>query len=175
MIKKVIIGLLIAGGLFVGSAFVVGMIEGIKSGISGTTTVETTEEVKEQPKEEIKEESKVEEVKEELPESNTTNMVNHLIKKAAEDKENNLVSEEEALEYIKDKFNNNNIFQDNKTMENFIYYGRVLEKSENKTLSSIGTDSIQLVKYVYRGVEKINDISTQSNLEQIEKGLKQLN
>lgn len=174
MKKKILIGLLIAGGLFFGSAIITGAIEGIKQGLEGTP--EVVEQVKEET-EQVKEETEqvIEEVKEQLPEANTTKMVDYLIKKATEDKENNLVTEEEALNYIKDKFNNNTIFQDNETMEKFMYYGRVLENSENETIANIGTDSVQVVKYIYRGYETIEDIATQSNLEQIEKGLKELN
>lgn len=49
-----------------------------------------------------------------------------------------------------------------------MYYGALLEYSnEDKIIKKLGLDSEQVVKYIYRKVEKVEDSSTQSNLEQI--------
>ena len=59
-------------------------------------------------------------------------------------------------------------------MEDAIYYGALLEYSCNDNLKELGMDTVQAVKYVYRNVEKIEDISTQENLKQITKNLNSL-
>lgn len=55
-----------------------------------------------------------------------------------------------------------------------MYYGYLLEygyKDTNKAYAELGMDAYQVVKYVYRGAEKVEDISTQENLKQIVKDL----
>ena len=41
----------------------------------------------------------------------------------------------------------------------------------NEHMKKLGNDSVQVVKYVYTNVKKIDDESTQSNLVQIKKSL----
>ena len=43
-----------------------------------------------------------------------------------------------------------------------------------KTVNALGTDAVQMVKYVYRGAEKADDDSTISNIKQVKESLKQL-
>ncbi len=106
-------------------------------------------------------------------ESNTSDSVDLLINKAKEDiKKASDTDLKTALSFIKD--NIENLYKDNKTMENAIYYGALLEYSNKDILKDIGMDTVQAVKYVYRNVEKIEDISTQENLKQIKENLNKL-
>ncbi len=110
---------------------------------------------------------------EKIPASNTSEMVDYLIKKGKKESNDNLKSE--AIQFVKD--NINNLFRNNKTMENAIYYGSILEYSypTNSTESNIGQDLVQAIKYVYRGTESETDISTQENIKQIKESLNMLN
>ena len=67
-----------------------------------------------------------------------------------------------------------NYFESNEVMEKTMYYGYLLEygyKNKNNNYADLGMDAYQVVKYVYRGAEKVEDISTQENLKQIAKDL----
>lgn len=86
----------------------------------------------------------------------------------------------EAIKFINDNYNN--YWTDNETMHKTMYYGSLLELSkkdkakENQkgidyVIYSLGGNAVQVVKYVYRKVEKAEDTSTQSNLKQIKKSL----
>ena len=68
---------------------------------------------------------------------------------------------------------NPNFYKDNKTMEKTMYYGGLLEYWEkgDEVYRTLGMDTTQAVKYVYRGAEKASDDSTKSNLSQIQKSL----
>lgn len=59
-----------------------------------------------------------------------------------------------------------------------MYYGYYLERGFKDTAPNdyynLGMDSYQVVKYVYRGVEKVEDEATQANLSQIKKSLEGL-
>jgi len=48
------------------------------------------------------------------------------------------------------------------------------EYSTAKLLNELGTDSIQMVKYVYRGIEKPDDSATISNIKQVKKSIEGL-
>lgn len=102
---------------------------------------------------------------------NTSEAVDELILKGKNDSKN--VTEDDIKEAIKFINNNyNKYWVDNETMQRTLYYGALLEySSENKDIKELGLDSVQVIKYVYRGLEKIEDESTQSNLEQIKKSL----
>ena len=67
-------------------------------------------------------------------------------------------------------------------MHKGMYYGSLLEyakkdkakenpKGIDGKIYDLGVDTVQVIKYVYRGVDKIEDDSTQANLRQIEKSL----
>lgn len=107
---------------------------------------------------------------------NTSQKVDEIAKKAKEDAEN-ITSEKqkEALQHIKN--NKSNFFKNNEVMEQSMYYGYLLEyayKNSDKNYAKLGQDVYQAIKYVYRGIEKVEDSSTQENLQQIEKDLKQI-
>lgn len=113
-------------------------------------------------------------------ESNTNEMVTHLVKKGREKAKNATESDlAEALQYIEK--NIDNCFNNNETMENFIYYGSLLEyyydeeKVGSDIRGEIGMDAVQLVKYVYREVEFPTDDATLSNLKQVKEGLAKIN
>lgn len=82
----------------------------------------------------------------------------------------------EAIKFISDNYNN--YWTDNETMHKAMYYGSLLEcakkdkakenqKGIDYVIYSLGKDTVQVVKYVYRKSDKIEDPATQSNLEQI--------
>ncbi|NRT88719.1 hypothetical protein [Clostridium beijerinckii] len=86
----------------------------------------------------------------------------------------------EAIKFISNNYNN--YWVDNETMHKTMYYGSLLEcakkdkakenqKGIDYAIYSLGEDTVQVVKYVYRKVEKVEDSSTQSNLRQIKKSL----
>ena len=105
-------------------------------------------------------------------------MVDYLYYEVKDDIEKNGFSDEikdEAVQFLVDNYPN--YFTDNETMEKTMYYGYYLErgfKDSNSSYSNLGTDAYQAIKYVYRGVEKVEDEATQSNLEQIKKSLEEL-
>ena len=109
-------------------------------------------------------------------ESNTSQKVDKIMLKAKEDSK--MITEDikkEAMEFIRN--NKSNFYKDNETMEKAIYYGYLLERAyekNDKKYANLGMDVYQAVKYVYRGVEKIDDVATQENLKQIEKDLEKI-
>lgn len=117
-------------------------------------------------------------------EPNTTAAVDEIVNKGKEDASK--ASEEDikkAIQFINDNYNN--YWTDNETMHKGMYYGSLLEYAkrdkakENRegldyTIYSLGEDTVQVIKYIYRGVDKIEDDSTQANLRQIEKSLKNI-
>lgn len=78
---------------------------------------------------------------------------------------------DKLVKYISDT--NPDFYKDNSTMEKAMYYGYLLEYWENgeEPYRTLGMDTSQAIKYVYRGAEKTSDESTKSNLEQIQKSL----
>ena len=92
--------------------------------------------------------------------------------------------------YVDDKsqFDSNDNMEDIMTKGGFLYqYGKdtmdILESagkqeskeySTAKLLNELGTDSIQMVKYVYRGIEKPDDSATISNIKQVKKSIEGL-
>lgn len=102
-----------------------------------------------------------------------------------------------GLQYIKDiskyvenetQFDNDANMEDIMTKGGFLYqYGKdtmdILENagkqeskeySTAKLLNELGTDSIQMVKYVYREIEKPDDSATISNIKQVKKNIEGL-
>ncbi len=115
----------------------------------------------------------------EVPEPNTSAMVDYLYYEVKDDIEKNGFSDEikdEAVQFLVDNYPN--YFTDNETMEKTMYYGYYLERGFKDTAPNhyynLGMDAYQTVKYVYRGVEKVEDEATQANLEQIKESLQEL-
>lgn len=138
---------------------------------------ETTQQIQE-VNETTETETKVEEEKE-VPEPNTSAMVDYLYYEVKDDIEKNGFSDEikdEAVQFLVDNYPN--YFNDNETMEKTMYYGYYLERGFKDTAPNnyynLGMDAYQTVKYVYRGVEKVEDEATQANLSQIKKSLEGL-
>ena len=103
------------------------------------------------------------------PESNTSAMVDSIISKARDDAAS--LTEEKAKEAFTAIYDSYpDFFTDNETMEKLMYYGALLEygyEGKNDAFYNLGMDTVQAIKYVYRGVEKIEDEATQENLNQI--------
>lgn len=78
---------------------------------------------------------------------------------------------EEAISFIRDTYPN--YFDNETTMEKMMYYGNLLSYAfdESDPKAILGTDANQVVKYVYRGAEAVDDTGTQENLNQIQKDL----
>lgn len=73
----------------------------------------------------------------------------------------------EACQYIIDSYPD--CFTDSETMEKVMYCGFLLQYGyEDGPVGDLGQNVEQAVKYVYRGVETVDDDATQINLEQIE-------
>ena len=104
-------------------------------------------------------------------EPNTSAAVDEIVLMAKEHSPNATDIEiKEAVKFINENYNN--YWTDNSLMEKTMYYGALLEYSnKNKDIKNLGTDTVQVVKYVYRKAEKVEDSSTQSNLIQIKKSL----
>ncbi|WP_418775955.1 hypothetical protein [Intestinibacter bartlettii] len=102
-----------------------------------------------------------------------------------------------GVQYIKDigeYVDNKSQFDSNDNMEDIMTKGSFLEQygkdtmdilesagkqeskeySTAKLLNELGTDSIQMVKYVYRGIEKPDDSATISNIKQVKKSIEGL-
>ncbi len=107
---------------------------------------------------------------------NTSAMVDDIARKAkAAAQTIDETSTKEAIEYIKSI--HPNYFVDNKTMEQTMYYGYLLEyayTNVNEDYANLGMDISQAIKYVYRGAEKVEDSGTQENLKQIEESLNKI-
>lgn len=59
-------------------------------------------------------------------------------------------------------------------MEQAIYNGALVEyyyTDKNDVRAEVGADTVQSVKYVYRGVETVLDDATQENIQQIREGI----
>lgn len=104
-------------------------------------------------------------------EKNSTAMVDKLGFLAMEDAET--VSDqqlEEAVDFLSETYPE--YFDTPELMEKTMYYGYLLDyayEDDNDDHSKLGNDAYQAVKYVYRGIEDVEDESTQTNLEEISK------
>lgn len=80
----------------------------------------------------------------------------------------------EAVDYISKNYSV--CFESNESMELMMYYGGLLDYGckDGSVEKDIGTDSVQVAKYVYRGAEAVDDDGTQENIRQIQEGLKTL-
>lgn len=105
-------------------------------------------------------------------EPNSSAAVDEILSKAKSDCMPNGVYNEADKEYALNRIRELNYayYTDRGTMELVMYLGRILEVSPDEGISTLGSDVIQSVKYVYRNAEKVEDESTQGNLEQVKKG-----
>lgn len=110
-------------------------------------------------------------------ETGTSARIDEIAVQAKRDSNNiNESIKSEAVSFIKN--NRKNFYKDIETMEKAIYYGYLLEyafEDSDKDLANLGQDVYQAIKYVYRGVENIEDEATQENLRQIEEDLQKIN
>lgn len=120
---------------------------------------------------------------------NSTERLDDILNKAKKDAEifsyDIVPYSEEALDYINN--NKDNLHKDNDTMEKVMYYAYFITSyiEENarditsldeiqKAIYEIGNDSIKAVKYVYRGAEKIEDETTQQNINSVKENLEKV-
>ena len=110
-------------------------------------------------------------------ETGTSARVDEIAIQAKRDSNNvNESIKSEAVSFIKN--NRKNFYKDTETMEKAMYYGYLLEyafEDSDRDLANLGQDVYQAIKYVYRGVENIEDEATQENLRQIEEDLQKIN
>ena len=110
-------------------------------------------------------------------EKGTSAKVDEIALQAKQDADSmNELIKNEAVSFIKN--NRKNFYKDSETMEQAMYYGYLLEyafRDSDKDLARLGQDVYQAVKYVYRGVENVEQESTQENLKQIEEDLQRIN
>ena len=107
--------------------------------------------------------------------SNTTAKVDQLIAQAKTDAESadGLALASEAWNWIVNFVPE--WYSSNEIMEEAIYNGALVEyyfTGKNDIRAAVGTDTVQAVKYVYRGVETVTANSTQENIQQIKEGIK---
>lgn len=122
-------------------------------------------------------------------EENTTARVDEIQGKALDDAEN--ISEEDAVTLMEDALeyiaaNVDNFYISNEVMEKALYYGSwiyfyIEHESPAETYDElpddiaawwdIGWNTAKAIKYVYRGTESIEDLTTQNALETIKKYL----
>lgn len=183
--KKLSILLIVSIVAFVGSTTFYGIVQSPKSKAKYEASQKSKEEEKSQKELAEAEKKADEEVYKSddrftiTSEANTNDAVDEIYYKA---KENSVKAKEddikEAIKFIADNYNN--YWMDNETMHKTMYYGSLLECAERDkakdnqkgldyTIYSLGEDAVEVVKFVYRKAEKVDDTSTQSNLEQIKK------
>lgn len=106
-----------------------------------------------------------------VKEENTSSAVDELVLRGKENSKNATEDDiKEAIKFINDNYDN--YWTDNETMHKGMYYGSLLEYAKHDAdTENLGMDTVQVIKYIYRGAEKIEDDSTQENLRQIEKSL----
>ena len=124
----------------------------------------------------IKENLSNNEIQDVKAETGTSAKVDEIASQAKNDA-NSITDEikESAVSFIKN--NKENFYKDNETMEQAMYYGYLLEyayQSSDTALAQLGQDVYQAIKYVYRGIEAVEDEATQENLRQIEKDLQEI-
>lgn len=109
-----------------------------------------------------------------VKEENTSSAVDELVSRGKENSKNATEDDiKEAIKFINDNYNK--YWTNNETMHKGMYYGSLLEYAKHDTdTENLGMDTVQAIKYVYRGADKIEDESTQANLKQIEKSLKNI-
>lgn len=80
----------------------------------------------------------------------------------------------EIIDIIREHFSA--YYDGEKCMELYMYYGYLLDYAfdDSDPRSSLGTNLVQAIKYVYREAESIDDDHTQENLKQIQKNLENI-
>lgn len=120
-------------------------------------------------------------------EEGTTARVDEIWFKAYDDVKNIENAEpllDECIKYLKDHVNN--LYENNEVMEKSMYYGffiyNYIEKNagvdnvselpnDTRNIYEAGYNTQKAIKYVYRGVDKIDDESTQNALEKVKTAL----
>lgn len=108
-------------------------------------------------------------------EDNSTAKVDAIMKQAKEDaKTATDETVEKAVTYIDE--NISSCFDTNEKMEQVMYYGALLDYKydDSNKLSILGMNAVQAVKYVYRGVDSVDDESTQHNINSVKETLKEI-
>lgn len=108
-------------------------------------------------------------------EPNTSDMVDKIALQARDDAK--LIDDkkvQEAISFIRDTYPD--YFTDNEIMEKTMYYGYLLDYAfeDSDPYAKLGVDTYQVVKYVYRNVETVEDEATQENLKQIKDSLDEI-
>lgn len=116
------------------------------------------------------------------PVANQSSMVDYIARTTKEEVQTNGVNDvktQEALDFITKNYPN--YYTDNATMEKAMGYGYYLEygytnaaTDKEKVYCELGQDTVQAVKYVYRGAEAVEDQATQENLKQIKESINKL-
>lgn len=109
-----------------------------------------------------------------VPERGKTSMIDYLTRTAKADAASSDGEEKarEAYEWIVDTVPQ--WYDGPEIMEQAIYNGALVEyyyTGRDDVRADVGVDTVQAVKYVYRGVETALDDATQENIRQIEEGI----
>lgn len=108
------------------------------------------------------------------PERGTTAMVDHIVSIAKEDAGGPDAEAKAVAAYEWIVENVPQWYDGPEIMEQAIYNGTIVEYFyyvTDRVRSDIGADTVQSVKYVYRGVETVLDDATQENIRQIKEGI----
>lgn len=110
-------------------------------------------------------------------EPNTSEMVDAIAREARAEAESGIDTNrrDEAVDFIVQNYPD--YFSNNEVMEQTMYYGYLLEyayQDSDRDYANIGQDAEQVVKYVYRGAETVEDDATQENLRQIADDLSEI-
>lgn len=109
--------------------------------------------------------------------SNTTAKVDDLITKAKADAESANAADlaSNAWKWIVDTVPE--WYDSNEIMEKAIYNGALVEyyfTDKDDIRAEVGMDTVQAVKYVYRGAEAVLDDATQENIQQVKEGIEKV-
>lgn len=108
------------------------------------------------------------------PEPGTSAMVDHIILTAKADASRSEADMKAGSAFDWIVQNVPQWYEGSEIMEQAIYNGALVEyyyTGKDAVKSEIGMDTVQAVKYVYRGVETVLDDATQENIRQIEEGI----
>ncbi|MGG7210383.1 hypothetical protein [Clostridium baratii] len=148
-------------GLILGSIFMVGCSD-VKEEVGNKNNIEQSQEVKEEAEKDVK--------KIERGTSEAVDEIYYVAKNKG-----TATSEELKTAYEWIKSNTTNILKGQDNMEKAMYYGNILEMySKDAEIKKLGQNTIQMVKYVYRGAETALSDSVQKNLRQIKNSIKKI-
>lgn len=108
------------------------------------------------------------------PEQGSTAMVDHIILQAKADAEAEDAETKAQAAYEWIATNVPEWYDGPEIMEQAIYNGALVQyyyAEKNDVRSEVGADTVQSVKYVYRGAETVLDDATQENINQIREGI----